>query len=90
MKDVIHSISNPNDTTSHALHIYGGDFKAVMSERTLWSAEELKAMPMSFPTLMKECCVRMNMEGNDKGLDETAKAIPKLQPLINQIRGKAA
>ena len=87
---MIHSIANPNDTTSHALHIYGGDFKAVMSERTLWSAEELKAMPMSFPTLMKECCVRMNMEGNDIGLDETAKAIPKLQPLINQIRGKAA
>ena len=47
-------------------------------------------MPMSFPALMKECCVRMNMEGNDIGLDETAKAIPKLQPLINQIRGKAA
>mmetsp|Transcript_23269 Transcript_23269/g.50584 ORF Transcript_23269/g.50584 Transcript_23269/m.50584 type:complete len:236 (+) Transcript_23269:187-894(+) len=85
--DVIHSISNPSDDTSHSLHIYGGDFKAVMNERTLWSSDELRAMPFSFPALMKESCLRMKREENDVGLDATATAVPALKPLIEQIRG---
>lgn len=88
--DVIHSISNPDDSVAHLLHIYGGDFKAVMNERTLWSSEELKAMPFSFPGLMKECCVRMKLSGNDEGLDAVADAIPSLVPVINEIVGKVA
>ena len=86
--DVIHSIANPSDSPSHSLHVYGGDFRSVMSERTLWTSEELKAMPFSFPGLMKESCIRMNKAGNERGLDATAKAIPALQPLIDSICGK--
>ena len=88
--DVIHSIANPSDSPSHSLHVYGGDFRAVMSERTLWTSEELKAMPFSFPGLMKESCIRMNTVGNARGLEATAKAIPALQPLIDSISTPAA
>ena len=88
--DVIHSIANPSDSASHSLHVYGGDFRAVMSERTLWTSEELKAMPFSFPGLMKESCIRMNKAGNTRGLEATAKAIPALQPLIDSISAQAS
>lgn len=84
--DVIHSIANPDDTVLHSLHVYGGSFPKVMEERTLWSSDELKAMKFSFPGLMKESCVRMKMEHNDKGLNEAANAIPALKPMIDQIR----
>lgn len=84
--DVIHSIANPDDTVLHSLHVYGGSFPKVMEERTLWTSAELKAMQFSFPGLMKESCVRMKMENNDRGLDAAAEAVPALKPMIDQIR----
>jgi predicted metal-dependent enzyme (double-stranded beta helix superfamily) len=39
-EDAIHHIENPLEETSYSLHIYGGDFSAVMNERSLWTHEQ--------------------------------------------------
>jgi len=42
-KDIIHSVTNPIDKLSGALHVYGGDFFAI--ERSQWDAERLTEHP---------------------------------------------
>ena len=41
--DVIHSVRNPGQTHTGAIHVYGGDFFAV--ERSQWDADTLKEQP---------------------------------------------
>lgn len=43
-KDIIHSVSNPIDRLSGAIHIYGGDF--FEAERSEWDAENLTERPI--------------------------------------------
>lgn len=43
-KDIIHSVSNPIDQLSGAIHIYGGDF--FEAERSEWDAENLTERPI--------------------------------------------
>lgn len=38
-KDIVHSVTNPSDVPTGAIHVYGGDFFAV--ERSEWDAETL-------------------------------------------------
>jgi len=80
--DVIHHIENPTDRTSSALHIYGGDFRAVMDERSLWSYEDNEETRFSFEGLLKESVAGMKMNNNRKGLDAIVEAIPSTKALI--------
>lgn len=81
--DAIHHIENPHDTVSSSLHIYGGDFHAVMDERSLWSFDKHEEMDFSFQGLIKESIKGMKLNNNQTGLDEIAKAIPSTKPLID-------
>lgn len=81
-EDAIHHIENPHDTVSSSLHIYGGDFYAVMDERSLWSFDEHKEIPFNFQELIKESVKGMKLNNNQAGLDALVKAIPKAQALI--------
>jgi predicted metal-dependent enzyme (double-stranded beta helix superfamily) len=80
--DVIHSIANPGDDTGRALHIYGGDFGAVMGERSLWSADTHEEIPFSFEGLVKESIKTMKRDDNEAGLRAVAAAIPETAPMI--------
>jgi len=42
--DIIHSVTNPTDNLSGALHIYGGDF--FEEERSEWDPEKLREHPL--------------------------------------------
>ncbi|MDE2200721.1 MAG: hypothetical protein KGJ41_17055 [Rhodospirillales bacterium] len=42
-RDIIHSVLNPIDRLTGAIHIYGGDF--VAAERSQWDAENLREKP---------------------------------------------
>ena len=44
-------------------------------------------LPFSQPGLVKECVIRMADSGNEIGLDAIAKAMPKLEPLVEQVKG---
>jgi len=81
--DAIHHIENPNKETGHALHIYGGDFNAVMDERSLWSFEDHKEKSFSFKGLIGESIKGMKLNKNKTGLDEIVKAIPSTKALVN-------
>jgi len=80
--DAIHHIENPMDRTSSALHIYGGDFRAVMDERSLWSHANNEETRFSFEGLLKESVTSMKQSHNQKGLDAIAEAIPATRALI--------
>lgn len=80
--DAIHHIENPNNTTSASLHIYGGDFSAIMEERSLWSYDNHEETTFSFQGLVKESVKGMKMNHNQAGLDAVVKAIPSLKPLV--------
>lgn len=81
-EDAIHHIENPNEETGRALHIYGGDFNAVMDERSLWSFEDYQEKSFSFPALIGESIKGMKLNQNQKGLDEIVKAIPSTKALL--------
>ena len=81
-EDAIHYIENPYETTGSALHIYGGDFNAVMDERSLWSSDDLQETSFSFPGLIKESIKSMRRNNNQVGLDEIVKAIPSTRALV--------
>jgi len=81
-EDAIHHIENPNNETGYALHIYGGDFKAVMDERSLWDFEDHEEMSFNFKDLLKESVKGMKLNNNNVGLDALAKAIPSVKPMI--------
>lgn len=81
-EDAIHHIENPNNETGSALHIYGGDFNAVMEERSLWSFEHHQEKSFSFQGLINESIQGMKLNQNRKGLEEIVKAIPATRPLV--------
>ena len=81
--DAIHYIENPHDSVSSSLHIYGGDFHAIMDERSLWSFDNHAEMPFSFQGLIKESIKGMKLNHNQTGLDEIVKAIPSVKPLVD-------
>ena len=82
-EDAIHHIENPNDTTGSSLHIYGGDFYAVMDDRSLWSFDAHEEKAFSFQELVRESIKGMHMNHNKTGLEEIAKAIPSAKPMID-------
>ena len=81
-EDAIHHIENPNNETGCALHIYGGDFNAVMDERSLWDFEDHEEKSFSFQGLIRESVKGMKNNGNETGLDALVKAIPSARPLL--------
>lgn len=81
--DAIHHIENPYDSVSSSLHIYGGDFHAIMDQRSLWSFEDFEEYTFSFQGLIKESIKGMKLNHNQTGLDEIVKAIPAVKPLID-------
>ena len=81
-EDAIHHIENPDAETAHSLHIYGGDFNAVMDERSLWDFENHKEESFSFQGLIQESIKGMKLNDNKIGLDEIIKAIPSTRSLI--------
>jgi len=82
-EDAIHHIENPNHETAHSLHIYGGDFNAVMDERSLWDYDNHEEKSFSFQDLIKESIKGMKRNQNQTGLDEIVKAIPTIKPLVD-------
>lgn len=81
-EDVIHHIENPNSDTGYSLHLYGGDFNAVMEERSLWDYDNYEEKPFTFQGLIHESIKGMKLNHNQAGLDEIVKAIPKTKPLV--------
>lgn len=81
-EDAIHHIENPNISTSGALHIYGGDFYAVMDERSLWDYDDYSAKSFNFEGLISESIKGMKQNQNQTGLNELVKAIPATKSLI--------
>ena len=80
--DAIHHIENPNQTTGSALHIYGGDFGAVMDQRSLWTTDGHAEIPFNFQALLGESIKAMKASGNQAGLDALVEAIPAVKPLV--------
>ena len=81
-EDAIHHIENPNAETGHSLHVYGGDFNAVMEERSLWDYDDFEEKSFSFQGLIQESIKGMKINKNQKGLDAIVKAIPKTKSLV--------
>ena len=80
--DAIHHIENPNETTGSALHIYGGDFGAVMDQRSLWTTDGHAEIPFNFQALLGESIKAMKASGNQAGLDALVEAIPAVRALV--------
>lgn len=85
--DAIHCIENPTAAPARAFHVYGGNFKKLDEERDLWSWKNKEKIPFSLPAVMQESLVRMVDAENEAGLNAVAKAIPKLEPLVEKVRG---
>lgn len=81
-EDAIHHIENPDNETGHSLHIYGGDFNAVMDERSLWDFDNHEEKSFNFQELIKESIKGMKRNDNQIGLDEIVKAIPSTKPFV--------
>jgi len=84
-EEAIHHIENPNQETGKALHIYGGDFGAVMDQRNLWSSDSYEMKPFTFKDLLGESIKMMKLNDNAMGLDELARAIPITKPMIDAL-----
>jgi hypothetical protein len=65
-----------------ALHIYGGDFGAVMGRRSVWTSDGHKEKPFDFQVLLAESINAMKMSNNTKGLAALVKAMPAVKPLV--------
>ena len=78
--DVIHSIENPGQATACALHIYGGDFQAVLCKRSLWTSGDHVEGPFSFEGLLSESVRTMKQAENETGLVELVKAVQAAGP----------
>lgn len=81
-EEAIHHIENPSNETAHSLHIYGGDFTAVMDERSLWDFDNHEEKSFNFQELIKESIKGMKRNHNQTGLDEIVKAIPSTKPFV--------
>ena len=84
-EEAIHHIENPNQEVGKALHIYGGDFGAIMDQRNLWSSDTYEKMPFTFKDLLGESVKMMKLSNNAMGLDELAKAIPTTKAMIDAL-----
>lgn len=82
-EDAIHHIENPSNETAHSLHIYGGDFNAVMDERSLWDFDNHEEKSFNFQELIKESIKGMKRNQNQTGLNEIVKAIPSTKPWVD-------
>lgn len=49
--DAIHSVVNPLDRLSGAIHVYDGDFLA--AQRSMWNAETLTEEPYDYAKVLK-------------------------------------
>jgi len=81
--DAIHHIENPDETTARSLHLYGGDFNAVMDERSLWDAETHVETSFDFQELLRQSIKAMKAQQNQVGLEAVAEAIPATRALID-------
>jgi predicted metal-dependent enzyme (double-stranded beta helix superfamily) len=81
-EDAIHHIENPNNEIARSLHIYGGDFNAVMDERSLWDYDNHEEKSFNFQELIKESIKGMKRNQNQTGLNEIVKAIPSTRHLV--------
>lgn len=81
--DAIHHIENPDDTTARSLHLYGGDFTAVMDERSLWDVETHSETSFNFQELLRQSVKTMQAHENTVGLEAVAEAIPATRALID-------
>ena len=84
-EEAIHHIENPNREEGKALHIYGGDFGALMDQRNLWSSDTYERKPFNFKDLLGESIKMMKLSDNTVGLGELAKAIPATKPMIDAL-----
>ena len=84
-EEAIHHIENPNPKEGKALHIYGGDFGAIMDQRNLWSSDTFEKIPFTFKDLLGESIKMMKLNDNAIGLNELAKAIPTTKPMIDAL-----
>lgn len=82
-EDAIHHIENPNENTSGALHVYGGDFYAIMDERSLWDYDDLSEKAFNFEGLISESIKGMKRNQNQVGLNELVNAIPATKALVD-------
>ena len=83
--EAIHHIENPNQQEGKALHIYGGDFGALMGQRNLWSSDTYEMKAFNFKDLLGESIKMMHLCDNATGLDSLAKAIPATRPMIDAL-----
>jgi predicted metal-dependent enzyme (double-stranded beta helix superfamily) len=45
-RDIIHSVLNPINKKTAAIHVYGGDLMSPLNDRMQWDAETLKPAPL--------------------------------------------
>lgn len=81
--DAIHHIENPDETTARSLHLYGGDFGALMDERSLWDTDDHAEKAFNFQELLKQSIKTMKGHKNRIGLEAVAEAIPATRALID-------
>jgi predicted metal-dependent enzyme (double-stranded beta helix superfamily) len=81
-ENAIHHIENPKEISGSALHVYGGDFGAVMGRRSVWTTEGHEEKPFDFQVLLAESVSAMKKRNNTMGLAELVKAIPAVKPLV--------
>ena len=86
-KDAIHHIENPGDETAHSLHLYGGDFGALMDKRSLWTEKDHREISFSFEELVKQSVIAMKEAGNERGIEAFVEAIPAAKSLVDSLEG---
>lgn len=74
--DAVHHIENPDRETASSLHFYGGDFRALMGDRSLWTGPKQERSAFSFEGLLRESVEEMRRRRNRHGLEALARAIP--------------
>jgi len=83
--DAVHCIENPGHTVASALHLYGGDFAALMDDRSLWSTTDHQRQSFSFPALLRESALRMREDNNEAGLNAIVEAIPATKAMVDNL-----
>jgi len=81
--DSIHSIENPADSPSRAIHVYGGNLKAVAPDRTIWKTTTHEEIPYTIDAMLKECIVTLKVANNQIGIDGYLKQYPHLKEFVD-------
>lgn len=84
-EDAIHYIGNPNDSTSMSLHIYGGDFSALVDKCSLWNADQHQQTRYCFDGPLCESIKNMKLHNKTSGPDALGMAMPKAKPLVDAL-----